>query len=628
MFDESAGIENDKENHPVSQKIIGSYDVSEQSSMLAVKLQDASDVASIGYDAVPVFVSSPGKEELERKFGLDRWFEVTVPEDRNTDEVAENLASLEVVSTVEFIGMAKRASDLKTVPYCPAPVTKGAGSPLFNDPFFASQWHYVNNGDKGIAPTAYAGADINVKDVWTELTTGDPSIIVAVVDEGVMYSHPDLAGNMWVNERELNGAAGVDDDGNGYVDDVYGYNFVTNGPVSWGLPGDSGHGTHCAGTISAVNNNSVGVCGVAGGNGSGNGVRIMSCQIFSGESGGTPTMSARAIKYAADMGASVISCSWGFDAGVYMSDDEYRKGNSGTNSLVHDAIKYFESVRNNDVVDGGIAIFASGNDGKPYSNYPGALNDIICVSAFGPDYLPAQYTNYGPGCNIVGPGGDRYIPPYNVEAMVLSTLPYENSDGSGYGYMHGTSMACPHVSGVTALALSYAKALGRHFGREDFKDMIVTSANDFDSRLTGIKETYYGPMNLSDYQKNMGTGAIDAWRLMMKIEGIPCLVATIGKRQWLDLSDYFGTASVSLTYLGLEISDEDRNELGLVEEPEIKYGRLYIHPTKLGSGKIRIYAVGGGEAVGGGDKPIGGMEISQEISIISRSFKSSNGGWL
>ena len=106
---------------------------------------------------------------------------------------------------------------------------------------------------------------------------------------------------MWVNEKELKGQSGVDDDGNGYVDDIYGYNFVTDGPLTWSERGASSHGTHCAGTIAAVNNNKVGVSGVAGGSGKGDGCRLMSCQIFYGDGGGSAYASSRAIKYAADM---------------------------------------------------------------------------------------------------------------------------------------------------------------------------------------------------------------------------------------------------------------------------------------------------------------------------------------
>lgn len=579
-----------------------------------------------------LFRSTPGKEALEAEFGLDRWYVAALEGDVVLADAVSRMAEMSSVSLVQYNSIARKASDCVVYPFeDDEPDTKATAS-SFNDPDLKYQWHYDNQGNASIATTARKGADINVTDVWSELTCGDPSIIVAVVDEGVKHSHPDLKDNMWVNEGEIAGN-GIDDDDNGYIDDVHGYNFVTDGPVEWTADGNSGHGTHCAGTIAAVNNNGVGVAGVAGGSGSNDGCRIMSCQIFSGREGGTVMQSVNAIKYAADMGASIISCSFGYTA-AFPSDNAYIKSQG---SAEIDAVHYFEACRNNTVLDGNIAIFASGNDAHDYAHYPGAFHDIISVTAFGPDNLPTHYTNYGPGCNIAAPGGEAYLPPWkSYKALVLSTVPSElvtngeasSSKGNDYGYMQGTSMACPHVSGVVALALSYAKKIGKTFERDRFKDMIITSANDMDQYLKGTK-SYVGraDLNLAPFYHKLGTGSLDAWLLMMQIEGIPSLTAEIGRKQWLDLSAYFGTASTSLTYLGLEVSDAGRESLGLAEEPYIEYGRLYIHPTKPGSAKITIKAVGGGDEVGGGDN-VGGMEISQEVSVIARSFVSENGGWL
>lgn len=579
-----------------------------------------------------LFRNTPGKEALEAEFGLDRWYVAALEGDVVLADAVSRMAEMSSVSLVQYNSIARKASDCVVYPFeDDEPDTKATAS-SFNDPDLKYQWHYDNQGNASIATSARKGADINVTDVWSELTCGDPSIIVAVVDEGVKHSHPDLKDNMWVNEGEIAGN-GIDDDGNGYIDDVHGYNFVTDGPVEWTADGNSGHGTHCAGTIAAVNNNGVGVAGVAGGSGSNDGCRIMSCQIFSGREGGTVMQSVNAIKYAADMGASIISCSFGYTA-AFPSDDAYIKSQG---SAEIDAVHYFEACRNNTVLDGNIAIFASGNDAHDYAHYPGAFHDIISVTAFGPDNLPTHYTNYGPGCNIAAPGGEAYLPPWkSYKALVLSTVPSElvtngeasSSKGNDYGYMQGTSMACPHVSGVVALALSYAKKIGKTFERDRFKDMIITSANDMDQYLKGTK-SYVGraDLNLAPFYHKLGTGSLDAWLLMMQIEGIPSLTAEIGRKQWLDLSAYFGTASTSLTYLGLEVSDAGRESLGLAEEPYIEYGRLYIHPTKPGSAKITIKAVGGGDEVGGGDN-VGGMEISQEVSVIARSFVSENGGWL
>lgn len=637
-------------------------------SSLLVKLDDstspdfASALASAGVSRIErLFPSVPGKEELEARFGMDKWYEVFLEEDADLETVAKALSLEDRVSIVEYNIRMTKASDCIVYPYeGPAPQTK-ADDAVFNDPSLGDQWHYINQGNSSIATSIKKGADVNVENVWRSLVTGDPSIVVAVVDEGVKYTHPDLKANMWSNTKEIAGN-GIDDDGNGYVDDIYGYNFVDNGPITWDVTyvnaqgqvaGDSGHGTHCAGTIAAVNNNNVGVAGIAGGSGNGDGCRIMSCQIFSGSGGGGVSAVARAVKYAADNGASVISCSFGYNAGAFLTDEAYER--SAGAELA--AIRYFESTKNNSVVDGGIAVFASGNDAKPYATYPGAYNDIISVSAFAPDYLPTHYTNYGPGCNIVAPGGESELRPWtHYRALVLSTVPSEliessadkRGKGFDYGYMQGTSMACPHVAGVVALGLSYAKKLGKTYDRVKFQEMVLASANDFESQLNSTSATKnYATsrtLNLAQFRKQMGTGSIDAWLLCMKIEGIPSIIVKYGENNWADLSTYFGTSATSLTYLSktadglvpvdsnskavVEISDADRAALGLAEDPYVQYGRLFVHPTKVGSGKIKVYAVGGGTQVGGGSKPTGGMEISQEVSIVSRSFKSENGGWL
>ena len=612
--------------------------------------------ASNGIGLTKVFNSVPGKEELERQFGLDRWYEATVPASSGLEETARKLSRNRKVELVEYECIPTKASD--GIVYAAGGVDTRAGSSApFNDPYLTKQWHYQNYGNASVSKTCVAGADVNVYDVWSTLCCGDPDIVVAVIDEAVKYSHPDLAANMWTNKGEIPGN-GIDDDGNGYIDDVYGYNFVDKSAnLSWTAPDDSGHGSHCAGTIAAVNNNGKGVCGIAGGSGKGDGCRIMSCQIFSGKKGAGARGTGNAIKYAADNGASVISCSYGYGSS-FGTDNGFIRA-QGTFEL--DAIHYFEASRNNPVLNGNIAIFASGNDNKNYASYPGAFYDIISVSAFGPDFLPTYYTNYGPGCNIAAPGGEAYHGINKWESLVLSTIPTEvpgisvdgafQVTGNDYGYMQGTSMACPHVSGVVALALSYAKKLGKTFDREEFKRMILASTKDIDQRIAGkLEKTYaYGqsPLKLAPYYHQMGAGAIDAWSLMMHVEGIPTLTVQTGREQWVDLTSIFGTSSVSLTYLNVEVPDAAVSSMGLQTlAPEstddypavadangyayVRFGRLYVHPTKLGSGKITISAVGGGDHIGGGDNPTGGMVVTQTVSLLSREVDGGNGtgGWL
>lgn len=647
-------------------------------STLLVKLSNAQQVGILenhpGIVSVePLFNSVKGKEKLEREFGLDRWFVVTKAGEVSCEGLACGLAAKDEVCSVEFnTVIEKDFGEVYPVEDAQSIYTKADASYPFNDEYLKYQWHYRNTGDKLVSNTAVEGADINVFPVWEQLCCGDKDIIVAVVDEGVCYTHEDLADNMWKNPGEIP-ENGKDDDGNGYVDDVYGYNFVNNGGISWTKSGDTGHGSFCAGTIAAVNNNGKGVSGVAGGSGKGDGCRIMSCQIFSGNAGGNVLQSANAIKYAADNGASVISCSFGYSV-PFSSDDDYLRS---IGSAELDAIRYFEATPGNNPVltDGNIAVFSAGNETHPYSHYPGAAYDIISVSAFGPDLLPSYYTNFGPGCNIAAPGGEMgQIDTFR--SLVLSTVTtetnqkFDGKEGQGfsYGYMQGTSMACPHVSGVVALALSYAKKLGKTFTRDEFKQMLLSSTNDIDQRIAAEQSKKYvnvvfdrkpdgsykyypaqSELSLDPYYHQMGTGAVDAWRLMMHIEGTACVPAEAGKKQWLTLDSVLGSSSVSLTYLDVEVDEATIKSLGLQKlTPKVatgangtpvpnkecyvyeQFGRLYIHPTNVGSGTVTIKLVGGGDHIGGGSNPPGGMELTRKISIISRYGGGLNGsgGWL
>ena len=574
----------------------------------------------------------------EKQYRLNRWYLLTFPAENEVEGVAEKFAALSEVSAVEYNTELKKNFGSEATPMNASEET-ASQSGIFNDPKLVNQWHYINNGDLSVAPTVRAGADINVRDAW-KLTTGDPAIIVAVCDEGVKYDHPDLAANMWVNTAEKNGIEGVDDDGNGYVDDIHGYNFLstynpstgdgTLMPISWAGNGDSGHGTHVAGTVAAVNNNGVGVCGVAGGDGSGNGVRIMSCQLFAGNAQGGTANRVRAYKYAADMGASILQCSFGQSGGVVTSDSNFEK----MYGAEADALEYFMThPASSNPVDGNFAIFASGNEGYEMSGYPAAYQKYISVAAFGPDYLPTAYTNYGPGVNICAPGGDYSINSSSASpfmAQILSTLPKEIGNGE-YGYMQGTSMACPHVSGVVALGLSYARKLNKRFTYDEFLALIYSSVNNIDYYIETCTKTVNGiQMDLTPYWQNMGTGAIDTWRLLMQIEGTPCLPVQKGAEVKVTLDQFFGPAASNLTYTKVTISDEARAALGVVGEPYVKYGKLFIRCENEGSAKISISAIAGGSEIAGvGTAVIGGTEFTREISVLSRQAAvSENGGWL
>ena len=287
-----------------------------------------------GYQIERVFPVDGRNEERTRESELHLWYVVRFGDDYSAEEVAEKLSALGEVQHVNLNRTIRRAYNAgkKAMPLTREALaamqraTRAAGDTgyPFNDELLPMQWHLINRGNL-FGEKSIVNADVQCEEAWKS-STGDQSIIVAVLDEGVMVEHPDLKNNMWVNEGEVYRSK-QDNDGNGYKGDVYGYNFVFDtGVISWDDVSDTGHGTHVAGVIAAQNNNGIGISSIAGGNADIPGVKIMSCQIFSGNAVSNSLATVRAIKYAADNGAVILQCSWGYISG---SANSYEWGGAG-----------------------------------------------------------------------------------------------------------------------------------------------------------------------------------------------------------------------------------------------------------------------------------------------------------
>ena len=315
-----------------------------------------------GVKITPALPIQPKNAEVARKYGLHQWFTVEFDAQVKPEAMATRLAGLKQVEAVQYDRYIERIIGGDPVEIDMTTLTKSAAAgdiaapkdaAQFNDTYFHHQWNLVNDGT--ITDSAVEGADVGVKDAW-RLTAGDPSVVVAVFDCAVNSVHEDLVDALWKNQAEIDGQMGVDDDGNGYIDDKYGFNFVgcfalnesfvnnklEGKPAANAVKGNllnwsagSGHGTHVAGIIGATNNNGKGVSSIAGGTGNGDGVRLMTCQIFEGNKASSDAQSAAAFIYAADNGACIAQCSYGTSY-IIQEDDLYQI----TYNLVENGIKY------------------------------------------------------------------------------------------------------------------------------------------------------------------------------------------------------------------------------------------------------------------------------------------------
>lgn len=334
-------------------------------------------------------------------------------------DVVPGLVHLEIGVPVDRALAA--LNQLKCVRYAePDWVCKASSVP--NDPNFGSLWGMRNTGQTVNSDPGVAGADSRAHLAW-DTFTGSSTLVVAIIDDGTSRTHPDLAANIWSNPGEISGD-GIDNEGNGYVDDTWGYDFYQRDND----PSGTGHGTHTAGTVGAVGNNGVGVAGV-----------MWSCKLmalrFLGPNGGVTSDAILSVQYANGKRVRVSNNSW---------------GGGGFSQALYDAINAGKAANH-------LFVAASGNSGINSDTspaYPGAYNldNIINVAATDNNDGRASFSNYGATSVDIGAPGVNILSTYGT---------------NGYSYLNGTSMACPHVAGAVALVtaanptLTYAQVRSR-----------------------------------------------------------------------------------------------------------------------------------------------------------------------
>lgn len=407
-----------------------------------------------------VFPYAGKYEARTRKAGLHLWYKVKFDEQINVGKAMDAFSGVPNVAHVAPVGKAE----------C------NAVNPPLNQ-YFPKQWYLHNTGENGMLQ----GADIGILDAW-EMTSGNPNVIVAVVDQIVNFNDWSFERNKWRNEKE-DEKGDTDQDGNGYVGDVYGLGANAN-TFKW----EESHGTHVAGIIGAGTSNNnfqiypYTIAGIAGGgypDKRDQGVKIMTCDSRYG---------AEAIKYAADMGAVICNNSYTVDARA-------RK-------VYQDAVNYFVKYagcdengnkREDSPMKGGIVVASAGNDNaSPEINVPASLDNVIAVASINPRFEKSSFSNYAPWVTVSAFGGGGDETPEGMDWGIWSTV------NNGVASHSGTSQAAPVVSGVAALLVSYFSQRNPDLTAEEIKYRLLQNTLPIDE---------YNP----NYKGMLGAGCVHAY---------------------------------------------------------------------------------------------------------------------
>jgi hypothetical protein len=414
---------------------------------------------------------------------------------------------------------------------------------ITNDPYFNSSGSWGQS-----YRDLYGLTNISCPAAWD--TANGAGVVVAVIDSGMDYRHPDLTNQVWINPGEIPGN-GIDDDGNGYVDDVRGWDFVGTNYIT-PQPGNDpvdhfGHGTHVAGTIAAEGNNGIGVVGVAWG------AKVMDVKALDDGGFGSDSELASAIIYAADNGADVINASW---------------GGPGSSPVLEDAVNYASSL-------GVVFVAAAGNSGADVAGfYPAGLAAAIAVGALTPSGTNAYFSNFGYGLDVAAPGVDIL--------SLRATNTYIGIPLNGqYTRLDGTSMAAPHVAGLVALILS----LHPGYSPEEVRQVLRKSADrilpaNFDVYSNFDEYSGYGRINAANA---MALGPVLASRILTPskeaiVAGTATITGVAAGAGFVNYTLDYGAGDAPATWFILAQSNSpvDHDTLGSIIASGIADGRYTI----------------------------------------------------
>ncbi len=479
----------------------------------------------------------PSLDNLNKKFGVSEFRRVhmgaTRPSTRylssNASRQRENLKSLYRVKLKKNTDISSAVTAYKQnehVLYAEPNYLAFTSQTIPTDPSFLEQWALHNTGQTN----GTEDADIDGPEAW-DITTGSPDIVIAVVDTGVDWNHQDLAANIWTNEGEIAGDS-IDNDGNGYIDDVRGWDFVTVDPGSVyegedpGPPDNDpmdvqGHGTHCSGIIGAVGNNSLGITGVTWNS------RLMAVRAGYKDTSGRGSLQhadiAAAIIYATDSGADIINMSFG----------------GGDSETIQDAINYASAA-------GVILIASAGNGGCNCLQYPAAYDTVLSISSFDHNDVKASSSNYGDWIDVAAPGVDIY-----------STF----ANGT-YAFSSGTSMAAPQVCGVAGLILSNNPG----FSREEVRQILRVSADDVSS-AGWDEQSGYGRINAFNALQidTVCTAQINTPSVHEEVSGIIPVTGTASGSDFSHYELYYGEGTNPSSWIQIGATSFDQVTSDLLE---------------------------------------------------------------